>query len=320
VRRYAATEMTHSTSLPRAPVKSRRAPAFTLIELLVVISVIAVLAALLLPALAGAKSRARTAYCLNNKRQLALAWLMYAEDNRDYLAYNSESPGVTPFWIPDAPNWVGEVSVDWSTSQLCTNLAYLTDETNSSMAPYLNHSAGPFHCPEDRFLSHPQIAAGWTQRDRSVSMNIVMGDGLDGSGYEKGAYGAIDYIWIDSDEQPHVSHYFVRLPDLMSLSPAAACVFLDEHPDSIPWSPAFAQMYAQGAVNWGQLPASYHNGGCTFSFADGHEEYKTWLVAETRQPITYTTWDNLLIPSSHTSDRRDYDWLARRSLEPSAFP
>jgi prepilin-type N-terminal cleavage/methylation domain-containing protein len=73
----------------QCPLKRRCAPAFTLVELLVVIAVIAALAALLLPALARAKSTARTTSCLNNKRQLAVAWLMYAQDNRDYLAYNS---------------------------------------------------------------------------------------------------------------------------------------------------------------------------------------------------------------------------------------
>jgi len=92
----------------------------------VVIAVIAILAALLLPALARAKSQARTVFCLNNKRQLSLAWIMYAQDNRDYFPYNSYYLNL----IPDcdngfySPNWVASYE-DWTLNEFCTNLAYL---------------------------------------------------------------------------------------------------------------------------------------------------------------------------------------------------
>src|SRR5277367_3335949 len=55
-------------------------PAFTLIELLVVIAIIAILAAMLLPALAAAKARAKETQCLNNSKQLGLAWVLYETD------------------------------------------------------------------------------------------------------------------------------------------------------------------------------------------------------------------------------------------------
>jgi len=63
---------------------SKRA-AFTLIELLVVIAIIAILMAILMPALNRAKEQGRRAACLNNLRQLMLGWIFYADDNDDKI-------------------------------------------------------------------------------------------------------------------------------------------------------------------------------------------------------------------------------------------
>jgi len=281
------------------PSRSWLSRGFTLIELLVVISVIAILSTLLLPALGKGKSQARTTYCLNNKRELAVAWLMYAQDNRDHLAYNSYDflGGM------DAPNWVSSY-VDWTTSDYCTNLADLIDDTNSSLAPFINHVAAPYHCPEDTYLNSAQKALGWSQRARSVSMNYIMGDGDEGGYLKSKIANAV---------------YFICLKDLAGIGPAMACVFLDEHPDSMFLSPAFAPEHSLVSVQWRQLPASYHDGGCTLSFADGHEEYKKWLVRQTLVPIYCTNWDYFYSPWDATTDRRDYDWYAHHSLPPSAF-
>ncbi|MBN9690057.1 MAG: prepilin-type N-terminal cleavage/methylation domain-containing protein, partial [Verrucomicrobia bacterium] len=78
---------------------------FTLIELLMVIAIIAVLAALLLPALARARQQARNIPCVNNQRQLHLAWQLYADDTGRLPRNWDYGGGPTP---PTA-NWVGGI-------------------------------------------------------------------------------------------------------------------------------------------------------------------------------------------------------------------
>src|SRR6185312_7593279 len=136
--------------------KTRRA--FTLIELLVVIAIIAILAAMLLPALAKAKFKAQQSSCLNNIRQLQLAWQIYPDENNDVLPLNPKGSGANA-WIQ------GDVSS--STGSTNTHLIEL-----GVLFPY-NKSLGIYRCPAD---VRPDTRAGpaITYRVRSYSMNCYM--------------------------------------------------------------------------------------------------------------------------------------------------
>jgi prepilin-type N-terminal cleavage/methylation domain-containing protein len=104
--------------------KTNRSNAFTLIELLVVIAIIAILAAMLLPVLAKAKTRAKSAACISNLHQMALAWHQYTLDNRDVMP-PSMTPGLNIPQESYAGCWVlGNAQLDTETTNIQRGVLY----------------------------------------------------------------------------------------------------------------------------------------------------------------------------------------------------
>ena len=81
----------------------KRRKAFTLIELLVVIAIIAILAAILFPVFARAREKARQASCQSNLKEIALAWLMYAQDYDERTVLQTVGPIAGYTGIPGLP-------------------------------------------------------------------------------------------------------------------------------------------------------------------------------------------------------------------------
>ncbi|HKI69371.1 MAG TPA: type II secretion system protein [Verrucomicrobiae bacterium] len=265
--------------------KTRRI-GFTLVELLVVIAVIAILAGLLLPALSQARSHARTIVCLNNVRQLGFGWQLYGDDHEGWLPYNmggSGPRGVVA--VRTNLNWANGV-LTWELDPDNTNTATLT---RASLGFYVSRTASVYHCPSDTVLSSIQRKAGWRERVRTYSMNAMVGNA--------GKVSLEGY----NENNPDFTQYF----KMAAISrPAEIFVFVEEHPDSINDGYFLNRAYYHG---WIDLPAAYHNGGATFTFADGHASVHRWVEPGT---LRSALPDSAGLPIYlKPDDRVDFDWV-----------
>jgi len=244
--------------------------AFTLIELLVVISIIALLIALIIPALRSAREQGHRTVCLSNLKQLTLAWNLYAYDNDENLVNGraTRSPPRGPW----GPPWVDVSS--FSTHDL--NDAS-SRHHNGALWAYLKDE-GVYRCPRsrlDRPVTYAIVCAANGESPDETRQSIFRSKRIGST-----------VLWIR------------KLTDIVSPSAAQRSIFVD-YGNSPAIGDAFQVHYAHpGWALGGGIPFVHHDQGMTLSMADGHVEYWKWRGAETMDMIRAT------LPSGSFTDGR----------------
>jgi prepilin-type N-terminal cleavage/methylation domain-containing protein/prepilin-type processing-associated H-X9-DG protein len=280
--------MSASTSSFGKRVRPAAGPGFTLIELLVVIAIIAILAALLLPALAIAKTEAMRIHCVNNQKEITVAWTMYSGDSREFLALNGGDTDATSL---AAHLWI--YGGNHGDPETLTNMQYLIGPTYALMAGN-EPSYKIYKCPADLSMWNVGETAVKVLELRSYSMNSYMG--------------ATGTNLIDPLVQTYGYRVYMKSSELGADSPANRFVFMDVNPASI-CTPGFGvDMTAETFIHY---PSDMHRSRGVVAFADGHLETHKWL--DPRTTIGLPPGDEYIPHDVPSPNNQDLVWITQRT-------